>query len=187
MKTFNAIILITIALVALGGACGSSNATVNTNTANTPSRTEATNSAKPASDPADRPATPVVAEKPPEKTTATPNLATPTAAYKAAYAARKNKDIEALRKLMTKDAIEFLSIVSGGKSSDEVLRQITETPQGATDESRNERIIDDKATLEYPDADGKWKVMYLAKEDGGWKVTMPKADTIEKFEPKKTK
>jgi hypothetical protein len=29
--------------------------------------------------------------------------------------------------------------------------------------------------------------MYLAKEGENWKVTMPKADTIEKFEGKQTK
>jgi predicted lipid-binding transport protein (Tim44 family) len=187
MKNFNAIILTAFALVAsIGGvgACSSSNASVNNNPANTPpARTDATNSAKPSAEPANSPA-PVVAEKTPEKTS---NVSTPTAAYKAAYAARKNKDIEALKKLMTKDALEFLSMMTDAKSDDEALRQMTAQPQGATDESRNEKITGDQATLEYPDADGKWKTMYLAKEDGVWKLTMPKADAMKKFESKNSK
>ena len=79
---------------------------------------------------------------------------------------------------MSKDALEFLGLlVEPGKTVDDALRQMTETPQAATDESRNEKITNDNATLEYPDENGKWKTMFLVKENGEWKMTMPKADT----------
>ena len=171
MKIFNAIILKTIALVALGGAC-SSNAPVNNNPANAPVKTESVNAARPVENEANR-AAPPIAEKTPEKT-ANASPSTPTDVYKAAYEARKNKDIEGLKKLMTKDILEFLTIVSGSDSPDAALRQMTETPQAKTDESRNEKITGETATLEYPDADGKWKTMDFARVNGEWKLTILK-------------
>lgn len=103
--------------------------------------------------------------------------AAPTEVYKTAYAARKNKDIAALKRVMSKDALEFMSIfVEPGKTVDDVLLKMTETPQAATDESRNEKITGDKATLEYPDENGKWKTLDFVKENGEWKLTMPMAD-----------
>ena len=103
---------------------------------------------------------------------------TPTAVYKTAYAARKNKDIPTLKRLMSKDALEFMSIfIEPGQTIDDALQQMTQRPQAATDESRNEKITGDKATIEYPDENGKWKTMDFVKEDGAWKITMPKADS----------
>ncbi len=106
------------------------------------------------------------------------SLATPTAAYKTAYAARQKKDLAALKRVMSKDALEFLSIIVGpGKTVDDALQQMTETPQAATDESRNEKINGDTARLEYPDAQGNWKTMDFVKEGSEWKLTMPKANS----------
>lgn len=105
------------------------------------------------------------------------SLATPTAAYKTAYAARQKKDLAALKRVMSKDALGFMSILVGpGKTVDDALLQMTETPQASTDESRNEKINGDTATLEYPDEQGKWKTLDFVKENGEWKVTIPKAD-----------
>lgn len=103
----------------------------------------------------------------------------PTDAYKAAYTARKNKDIVALKKLMSKDIIEFLTMIGQAdekkkQSLDDMLKEMCESPQSATPDSRNEKITGDKATLEYTDADGKWQVMDLVKEDGTWKLTIDK-------------
>lgn len=120
---------------------------------------------------------PVKTDLPKTSESAAIDLSTPTAAYKTAYAARKNKDSAVLKRVMSKDALEFMNIfVEPGKTIDDVLRQMAETPQASTDESRNEKITGDKATLEYPDAEGKWKTMDLVKENGEWKLTMPKGD-----------
>jgi hypothetical protein len=114
------------------------------------------------------------------------SLATPTEAYKFAYAARQNKDTEGLKRVLSKDALEFFSMMSEpGEPINKALLKMTETPQAATDESRNEKINGSRATLEYPDAQGKWKTMDFVKEDGDWKITIPKADETSPDENKK--
>jgi predicted lipid-binding transport protein (Tim44 family) len=102
----------------------------------------------------------------------------PAEAYKAAYEARKNKDVAALRKLISKDLLEFFGLVAEDekKSIDDVLRELCEKPQAPTAEVRNEKINGDWATLEYLDEKGKWSTMDLEKEDGRWKLTAPNAD-----------
>ncbi|MFT3746628.1 MAG: hypothetical protein QM785_20335 [Pyrinomonadaceae bacterium] len=105
----------------------------------------------------------------------------PTDAYKAAYTARKNKDIEGLKKLMSKDIIEFLTMMGEAdqkdkKSLDAMLKDLCERPQAATPDARNEKINGDKATIEYLDETGQWQTMDFVKEDGAWKLTIDKAD-----------
>jgi predicted lipid-binding transport protein (Tim44 family) len=178
MKITNAIILKTIALVALGTATAChSTTTAGTNSANPPANSSAAPTGPRADkETADKPAAPEVAVKDSDKTS-TVSAATPTEAYKAAYAARQNKDVAALKKLMSKDALEFLEIFSEpGKSIDDTLRKMMETPQAATDESRNEKITGETATIEYPDGQGKWKKMDFIKEGGEWKLHIPKPD-----------
>ena len=116
--------------------------------------------------------------KTPENEVSKNSLDTPTAVYKAAHAARKNKDIEALKQLISKDMIEFFERFGEGKpnAADEGLKQLVESPQNPSDESRNEKIKGDKATLEYLDQNGKWKMMDFVKEDGKWKLTINKAE-----------
>lgn len=99
----------------------------------------------------------------------------PTAAYKAAYAARKNKDIPALKKLMSKEILQFFEDIGalGDKKMtvDELLKELAEKPQAASDDVRNEKINGDKATIEYLDEDNKWQPMEFVREDGMWKLT----------------
>ncbi len=126
---------------------------------------------------------PNAAESPKTETKNTAvSASTPTEAYKAAYAARKNKDIETLKKYIAKDMFEFLEILGDGKPNpvDEGLKQMCEMPQGPTDEVRNEKITGDKATLQYLDKDSKWTTMDLVKEDGIWKLTIAKMDDEKK-------
>ena len=108
---------------------------------------------------------------------ATASLATPSDAYKAAYNARQKKDLEALRKVMSKDALEFFTMMGDGKSADDGLKQLMERPQAATAETRSEKINGDKATLEYLDEKGSWGPMDFVKEGGDWKLTIPKPET----------
>ena len=112
------------------------------------------------------------------------SLTTPTEAYKTAYAARQKKDLETLKRIMSKDALEFFSVISEpGEPIDKALLQMTETPQAPTDETRNEKIKGETATLEYPNAKGEWKTMDFIKENGEWKLTFPKGG-MESSSPK---
>jgi|CXWL01.1.fsa_nt_gi hypothetical protein len=142
--------------------------------------------------PAANTAAPVAAD------TSTNSIATPTDAYKAAYAARKNKDVPALKKLMSKDIIEFFTELGGmgdkKQTLDELLFELCEKPQAPTAEARNEKIDGDTATIEYLDEKGGWSTMDFIKEDGGWKLTIPKFDKSDleigdpgKNDPKKGK
>jgi hypothetical protein len=114
-------------------------------------------------------------------TTAGQNADTPTGAYLAAHAARKNKDIEALKKLFSKDIKEFLTMLGQAdeknkQTLDDMLREMCENPQAATAEARNEKINGDKATIEYLDEKGGWSRMDFVKEDGMWKLTIEKPE-----------
>lgn len=103
------------------------------------------------------------------------SLASPTDAYKTAFALRKGKDANGLKKVLSKKMLDFLVEMgkSESKSLDDQLKELVEQPQAATAESRGERIVGDMAALEYLDQDGKWKLMGFVKEDGDWKMTMP--------------
>jgi hypothetical protein len=100
---------------------------------------------------------------------------TPTDVYKAAYSYRKSKDIEGLKKVFSKDVLEFLSMIAKEekKTVDDQLRELSEQPQYSTDETRNEKITGNRATIEYRDEDGDWKTMDFVKEDGMWKMSLP--------------
>lgn len=105
----------------------------------------------------------------------------PTDAYKAAYNARKNKDIEGLKKLLSKDIIEFLTMMGEAdqkdkKTLDVMLKELCERPQAPSPDARNEKINGDKATIEYIDESGTWQTMDFVKEDGAWKLTIDKPD-----------
>lgn len=104
-------------------------------------------------------------------------VSTPVDAYKAAYNARKNKDVPALKKLMSKDIMEFFGEIAGlgeqPQTVDEMLKELCDKPQAPTAETRNLKIDGDKATLEYLDEKGGWSTMDFIKEDGMWKLTIP--------------
>jgi len=118
------------------------------------------------------------ADKPETEKPTVGTLATPTDAYKAAYSARQKKDIEGLKKVLSKDALEFFTIMGkdDGKTLDDGLKQLAERPQAATAEVRSEKITGDTATLEFLDEKGKWSPMDFVKEGGEWKLTIPKAN-----------
>jgi hypothetical protein len=118
------------------------------------------------------------------------SLATPTEAYKTAYAARQSKDIQGLKRVMSKDMLEFFTLIGEDQKDgvDGALMQMTEKPQGASDETRNEKITGNTATVEYLDEQGKWKTMDFIKEGSEWKLTIPNAKSQASQDiPQKTK
>ncbi len=175
MKT---IFMITIALLFVVGL----NTSCQTNSANQNNAlnqvNKANSNANQTTNQANKPETNTVVNdtKPETNSSDSSSANTPTAAYKAAYAARKNKDIKALKQLISKDMFEFFEMMGEGKPNavDEGLKELVETPQGSSDETRNEKITGDSATLEYLDKKGAWKTMDLVKEDGKWKLTIGK-------------
>jgi predicted lipid-binding transport protein (Tim44 family) len=165
VKTYTRFGLLALSAVLVGAACQSAQTNSNTgvsNNANTASANTA-NAAAPATAPSS--GSPV-------------DASSPIAAYNAAYNARKNKDIEALKKLFSKYIIEFFELIGKeeNKSVDDMLRELTERPQADTAEARNEKINGDKATIEYLDEEGKWRPMDFVKEDGMWKLTLAVGD-----------
>jgi len=131
--------------------------------------------AQPAATPAEQ--TPAVAD----------SEGTPTQVYKLAYKYRKEKNIEGLKSIFSKDVLDFLTDMgkSEKKSLDDQVREMTETPQWTSDESRNEKISGDHATIEYRDSDGDWKTMDFVKEDGKWKLSLPGNDPSDEVAPNK--
>jgi hypothetical protein len=100
---------------------------------------------------------------------------TPTAAYKAAYAAVKNKDAAAFRKIITKKSAEALDEAAkkSNKSSDDFIKDIMNDAKLAkTDESKDEKITGDTATLQVKTEKDDWETVNLVKEDGEWKMKL---------------
>ena len=106
------------------------------------------------------------------------SLATPTDAYRTAHGLRANKDIEGLKRVLSKDILEFFTEMGklDKKSLDEMLLELCLKPQAATPESRNEKITGNRAIIEYQDENGEWKEMDFEKEGSEWKLTLPKAE-----------
>lgn len=97
----------------------------------------------------------------------------PTKTYKAAYAAMKNKDVAAFKKVLTKKDLQDIEETAKkiGKSSDEMLKQLMEAiPLAKSDESKDEKIDGDKATLQVRNVKDEWETINLVKEDGDWKM-----------------
>lgn len=124
---------------------------------------------------------PADAPTPAVEVAATGSLATPTDAYRAAYALREKKDVAGMKKIMSKDVLEFLTMIGEEekKTLDQEIATMFDKPQAKTPETRNEKISGDRASLEYLDGDGKWKTMDFEKEDGVWKMSFPPKEDIK--------
>lgn len=164
MKILVLSILSAIALAGCG-TTGNSNATGNSVNSNAANSANASNAAT-----ATATATPASAS--------TGSLATPTEAYKTAFALREKKDVDGLKKIMADDVKEFLSEIGKAdkRSLDDMIKEIFLRPQAKTDEWRNEKIDGEYATVEYPDAQGNWKTMDFKKSGDKWLLSLPKPD-----------
>jgi hypothetical protein len=115
------------------------------------------------------------------------SLATPTDAYRTAHALREKKDLAGMKRVLSKDVIEFFTMIAEEekKTVDDEIAQMFEKPQAKTAESRNETIKGDKASIEYLDEKGEWKVMDFVKEGQDWKLSLPSKDSPEPAAPGK--
>jgi hypothetical protein len=57
---------------------------------------------------------------------------------------------------------------------DDQLKELVKTPQGPSDDVRNEKITGDTATIEYLRDKDDWGSMDFIKEGNDWKMTIPK-------------
>jgi len=140
----------------------SANANANANTANTTTQTANVNATAPA-----------------ETSAAPGSLATPSDAYRTAFELRKRKDVQGLKKIMSPDIKEFLTMMGEDekKSLDDMIKDMCDKPQADKAEVRNEVIKGDKAAVEYLTETGAWKSMDFEKIGGEWKLTVPRADS----------
>ncbi|MFL6468303.1 MAG: hypothetical protein ACJ72Z_10140 [Pyrinomonadaceae bacterium] len=108
------------------------------------------------------------------------SLTTPSEAYKTAYDLRKKKDVSGLKQVMTKDILEFMTMMgeSEKKSLDDVLKEICEKPQADRAESRNEKIKGNIAQVEYLTETGSWKTMDFEKVEGKWFLSLPSSEKL---------
>ena len=109
----------------------------------------------------------------------------PTNTFKAFYEAQKKKDVEGMKKTLSKGSMAMLEkgAKEQNKTVDKALSEGLESPGGKTDkmpEYRNEKIDGDNATLEVQNEESKkWDKVYFVKEDGEWKLALDK--TVEEL------
>jgi Domain of unknown function (DUF4878) len=103
----------------------------------------------------------------------------PTATFQAFYESLKNKDVEAYKKLVSKDALMMLEgrATNMDRTLEEYIKMEMDKPTLKLPdklETRNEKIEGEKATLEVENTEGRWNTVPLVKEDGQWKVAVEK-------------
>jgi hypothetical protein len=97
----------------------------------------------------------------------------PTATYKAAYEAMKNKDAAAFKKVITKKDLQDMEEMAkkNNKSSDDMLKELLNAiPVPKSGESKDEKINGDNATLQVKNEKDQWDTINFVKEDGEWKM-----------------
>ena len=158
-------------------ACKSGAPVRKTPAGNQPAATSAANAPQPETGKESNKTAVEIAQPETDKSLNVGSLATPTDAYKTAFAARQKKDVNGLKQVLSKKMLDFFTEMGADekKTLDDELKELAEQPQAASAEARNEKIEGDRATLEYLDERGKWKPMAFVKETGEWKLTMPAA------------
>ncbi|PYS22729.1 MAG: hypothetical protein DMF72_12355 [Acidobacteria bacterium] len=109
----------------------------------------------------------------------------PAATFKTFYEAQKKKDVEGMKKTLSKSSLAMMEKAAKDqkKTVDQALTEGFESPGAKTDkvpETRNEKIDGDNATLEVQNEETKkWDKVYFVKEDKDWKIALDK--TIEEM------
>ena len=109
----------------------------------------------------------------------------PTATFKAFFAAQQKKDVVGMKKNLSKTSLAIMekSAKEQNKSIDDAIKEQLDNPASKTDkipETRNEKINGNEATLQLHNEDtNKWDTMYFVKEDNAWKIALDR--TIEEM------
>lgn len=95
----------------------------------------------------------------------------PTATMNAYYDALKKKDVEAVKKTVSKGYLTMLE--SAGVSAERAFQPMMDRLPAARPATRNEKIDGDRATLEMRNEEqGRWDTVHFVKEDGAWKIAV---------------
>lgn len=101
----------------------------------------------------------------------------PTDAYKRLFAAVKSKDVEAIKKQLTKKTIDLgkMSMERYKKTSEQAFENgfTATTYSEALPNIRDERISGDMGNIEvWNSKESKWEDLPFVREDGSWKLAM---------------
>jgi hypothetical protein len=99
--------------------------------------------------------------------------ATPTEAFKLFYEAMKNKDVAALKSLISKETLASMEAEAKtrNKSLDDYLAEGSNSVPPSMPQLGEEKIEGDKATVQFKiDNAPNWSAFSFVKEDGGWKI-----------------
>ncbi len=134
---------------------------------------------------------PETAKKPVEPEVSYPkesySQTSPTEAFKTYIMATVNKDVDTLRKSLSKGSLELVekSAKEQGKTVDEILTGgAVDNESKKVPEVKNEKINGDSATVDFKDASmPDFLTMPLVKENGTWKVALDQfqKELIEKL------
>ncbi|HEX8920002.1 MAG TPA: hypothetical protein VF766_00905 [Pyrinomonadaceae bacterium] len=98
---------------------------------------------------------------------------TPTEAFKLFYEAMKNKDVAAIKSLISKETLASMEAEakSKDKSLDDYLAEESKSVPPSMPQLGEEKIDGDKATVQFKlDNAPNWSAFSFVKEDGGWKI-----------------
>jgi hypothetical protein len=109
--------------------------------------------------------------------TSFPQAGSPTDTIKSYYEAVRMKDVERIKKILSKGTLEMIEAYakSQNKTIDESMKSgFSDDPDFyETPEMRNEKIQGDKATIEVKnEKTGKWETVPFVKEDDDWKIAL---------------
>jgi hypothetical protein len=101
----------------------------------------------------------------------------PGATFQTFYESLKNKDVEAYKKTVSKDTLRILErrAQDMNRSLDSYIKLDMEKPTRTLPdklETRNQKIVGDRATLEVKNTEGSWNTVPFVKEDGQWKISL---------------
>jgi len=108
--------------------------------------------------------------------------ATPTDTFKAYVMASQKKDYTAMKQRLSAATMKMhqQEAKAQGMTVDDIINQDPILAEGQrTVEYRNEKIEEDKATLQYKTSYGSWETLAFVREDGVWKLD--KQATMDKM------
>lgn len=104
---------------------------------------------------------------------APPKTLTPLETLKAYGSAYKKKDITAMKLLLSQESLKMHEQEAKAQNvtvDDIVKRETLFSENQKSAEFRNEKIEDNKATIEMKDSMKIWNTIHFVKEDGVWKI-----------------
>ncbi|HSK71317.1 MAG TPA: hypothetical protein VK892_06450 [Pyrinomonadaceae bacterium] len=115
------------------------------------------------------------AETTPERTQTAAHSLDPTGTVKAFISAYQKKDVDEMKKYLSKGSLEMFRQTAElqGKTEKELMTS-DDMPFKEMPEMRNEKIEGDTASVEVK-VEGKWEKTPLVKENGSWKLAFDKS------------